>query len=230
MKNAPHPDHQRSMHYHRYILIHAALSFHIASPLQKAFLVPKSPISFCRDVCLRLRNIVTSTPVQCEPGSSLGLQNRWTTMNRFKSFFQTLLGTHIPPTDRHSTPLPTPPIPSRFILAQRRSRRSYTIFGDLKSGTRPFVVLIGSPCISQTYMLPARQPIQDIRSASRPVRPARRRRDEPAGFLTPALFVAELYNLVRHLRISSDFDLLGQSWVVTVRWLRTGHRDLSTSS
>ena len=127
-------------------------------------------------------------------------------------------------------PLPTPPIPSRFILAQRRSRRSYTIFGDLKSGTRPFVVLIGSPCISQTYMLPARQPIQDIRSASRPVRPARRRRDEPAGFLTPALFVAELYNLVRHLRISSDFDLLGQSWGVTFRSLCTGHRDLSTSS
>ena len=117
-----------------------------------------------------------------------------------------------------------------FHFGSEAFQTSYTIFGDLKYSTRPLVVLNGGSCISQTYMLPARQPIQDIRSASRPVRPARRRRDEPAGFLTPALFVAELYNLVRHLRISSDFDLLGQSWVVTVRWLRTGHRDLSTSS
>jgi proline-specific peptidase len=40
--------------------------------------------------------------------------------------------------------------------------------------------------------------------------------DKPADFFTPALFVAELDNLIRHLHIEHEFDLLGQSWGVTL--------------
>ncbi|KAI9439200.1 hypothetical protein H4582DRAFT_2057027 [Lactarius indigo] len=40
--------------------------------------------------------------------------------------------------------------------------------------------------------------------------------DKPANFFTPALFVTELDNLVRHPRTERDFDLLGQSWGVTL--------------
>jgi proline-specific peptidase len=48
-----------------------------------------------------------------------------------------------------------------------------------------------------------------------------RLRDKPTSFITPALFVAELHNLLRHLGtigvgIADDFDLLGQSWGVTL--------------
>jgi proline-specific peptidase len=93
--------------------------------------------------------------------------------------------------------------------------------GDLNSGTRPLVVLNGGPGISHNYMLPH---ANLHKTHGRPVilydqlgsGASTCLRDKPAGFFTPALFVAELHNLIQHLRIGSDFDLLGQSWGVTL--------------
>ena len=89
-----------------------------------------------------------------------------------------------------------------FHFGSETFQTSYTIFGDLKSGTRPSVVLNGGPCNIAHVHAPVCQPIQDTRSTNHPVRPARLRRDKPAGFLTPALFTTELHNLSWHLRIS----------------------------
>jgi len=90
-----------------------------------------------------------------------------------------------------------------------------------KAGTRPLVVLNGGPGIPHWYLLPHAnlhkthgQPVvlydQLGTGESTCVH------DKPAGFFTPALFVAELDNLIRHLQIGRDFDLLGQSWGVTL--------------
>jgi pimeloyl-ACP methyl ester carboxylesterase len=89
-------------------------------------------------------------------------------------------------------------------------KTSYTVFGDLKSG------------ISHWYMLPHAAEL--YRKCGPPVAlcdqldsgDSTRLRDKPADFFTPGLFVSELDNLLRHLGITHDFDLLGQSWSVTL--------------
>ena len=108
-----------------------------------------------------------------------------------------------------------------FKVGSETFKTSYTTFGDLKSGTRPLVVLNGGPGISHWYMLPH---ANLYRMRGQPVvlydqlgtGESTRLRDKPASFITPALFVAELNNLLRHLGIAHDFDLLGQSWGVTL--------------
>ncbi len=108
-----------------------------------------------------------------------------------------------------------------FRVGSETFQTSYTIFGDLKSGTRPLVVLNGGPGLSHWYMLPH----ADLhKTHGRPVilydqlgtGESTRLHDKHAGFFTPALFVAELDNLIQHLQIGRDFDLLGQSWGVTL--------------
>lgn len=109
-----------------------------------------------------------------------------------------------------------------FQVDSEEFKTSYTVFGDLNSGTRPLVVLNGGPGISHWYMLPHADLHQT--RGGRPVvlydqlgsGDSTRLSDKPARFFTPALFVAELHNLLRHLRIAHDFDLLGQSWGVTL--------------
>jgi proline-specific peptidase len=113
-----------------------------------------------------------------------------------------------------------------FKVGAEVFKTSYTIFGDLKSGTRPLVVLNGGPGIPHSYMLPH---ANLYKSRGQPVvfydqlgcGDSTRLRDKPhtAGtdlVISPALFVAELDNLLRHLGIARDFDLLGQSWGVTL--------------
>ncbi|KAI9447193.1 proline-specific peptidase [Lactarius psammicola] len=108
-----------------------------------------------------------------------------------------------------------------FRVGSETFQTSYTVFGDLKSGTPPLVVLNGGPGLSHSYMLPH----ADLhKTHGQPVvlydqlgtGDSTRLQDRPAGFFTPALFVAELDNLIRHLHIDRDFDLLGQSWGVTL--------------
>jgi proline-specific peptidase len=117
-----------------------------------------------------------------------------------------------------------------FKVGSEIFKTSYTIFGDLKSGTRPLVVLNGGPGIPHSYMLPhanlykARgQPVvfYDQLGCGDSTR-LRDKHTETTGasgttlVIAPALFVAELDNLLRHLSIADDFDLLGQSWGVTL--------------
>ena len=108
-----------------------------------------------------------------------------------------------------------------FKVGSETFKTSYTVFGDLKSGPRPLVVLNGGPGISHWYMLPH----ADLhKKRGRPVvlydqlgcGDSTRLRDKPTSFFTPGLFVAELANLIAHLGIGHDFDLLGQSWGVTL--------------
>jgi proline-specific peptidase len=109
-------------------------------------------------------------------------------------------------------------------------KTSYMVLGDLKSGTRPLVVLNGGPGISHWYMLPH---AELYRERGRPVvlydqlgsGDSTRLRDKPADFFTLDLFVNELDNLLRHIGTTHDFDLLGQSWGVTlaVKYIATHH-------
>jgi len=109
-----------------------------------------------------------------------------------------------------------------FKVGSEIFKTSYTIFGDLNSGTRPLIVLNGGPGIPHSYMLPhanlyrtrGQQPV--VLYDQLGCGDSTRLRDKPAGFITPALFVAELDNLLRHLGVAHDFDLLGQSWGVTL--------------
>ena len=108
-----------------------------------------------------------------------------------------------------------------FTVGSETFETSYTVFGNLQSGTRPLVVLNGGPGIPHWYMLPH---AELHRERGRPVvlydqlgcGDSTRLRDKPAHFFTPKLFVAELDNLLQHLGIARDFDLLGQSWGVTL--------------
>jgi pimeloyl-ACP methyl ester carboxylesterase len=98
----------------------------------------------------------------------------------------------------------------------------YTVFGDLKSGRRPLVVLKWRTGHLALVHAPARRrTVPEARTTRRALRPARQwatRRvcatSPLTPFFTPGLFVSELDNLLRHLGITHDFDLLGQSWGV----------------
>ncbi|KIK05112.1 hypothetical protein K443DRAFT_4115 [Laccaria amethystina LaAM-08-1] len=94
----------------------------------------------------------------------------------------------------------------------------YKIVGDLMTGAhRPLVILHGGPGLDHGYVLPnaliyekAGIPVVFYdqlgggRSTHRP--------DAPKEFWTPELFMDELDNLLKHLHIQDDFDLLGHSW------------------
>ncbi|KAI0724653.1 Alpha/Beta hydrolase protein [Fomitopsis betulina] len=78
----------------------------------------------------------------------------------------------------------------------------YKVVGDLKSGARPIVTLHGGPGFSHHYMLPNAEL-------------ARRLGGKGSGkkeFWTMEVFMDELDNLLRHLGIEGEFDLLGHSW------------------
>ncbi|KAH9478942.1 L-amino acid amidase [Psilocybe cubensis] len=94
----------------------------------------------------------------------------------------------------------------------------YKIYGDLKSSAkRPLVILHGGPGMTHHYMLPHKSlyfkagiPVvfydqlgNGESSHCKGVSP---------DFWTPELFMDELDNLLKALKINDDFDLLGQSW------------------
>lgn len=97
----------------------------------------------------------------------------------------------------------------------------YKVVGDLKSSAsgRPLVTLHGGPGMAHNYLLnlsglSARYNIPvifyDQVGSGLSTHIPEKRLD--TSFWIPALFVAELDNLLEHLGVSSDFDLLGQSW------------------
>ena len=117
-----------------------------------------------------------------------------------------------------------------FRVSSETFQTSYTIFGDLESGTRLLVVLNCFPGLPHSYILPH----PDLhKTHCRPVvlydqlgmSESTRVHDKPAGFLTPALVVAELNKLIGHLpwSTSHNFDLFVQSWGVTLAHYRV-HR------
>lgn len=112
--------------------------------------------------------------------------------------------------------------------AGKECKTWYTVFGDLSSSSpsspsnsRPLVILHGGPGACHNYMLP----LQDLAAAPYHI-PAvilydqlgnghsTHLRDKrlDTSFWTVDLFMAELDNLLSHLKIADDYDLLGQSW------------------
>jgi proline-specific peptidase len=97
----------------------------------------------------------------------------------------------------------------------------YTVFGTLPSprGIRPVVCLHGGPgvphdCIRaiknlyNTHNIPVI--MYDQIGCGRSTHLPEKKGDQ--NFWVPELFLAELDNLLSHLRIRNDYDLLGQSW------------------
>lgn len=104
-----------------------------------------------------------------------------------------------------------------FTVGTETFKTWYMVVGDLKSGVRPLVALHGGPgvphryiiahsTLSQSYSIPVVFYDQLGAGASTHLR------DKPECFWTPELFMDELENLLTHLGIINDFDLLGHSW------------------
>jgi proline-specific peptidase len=98
----------------------------------------------------------------------------------------------------------------------------YKIYGDLSSSStgRPLVILHGGPGACHNYLLPladlAASPhsipivLYDQIGNGNSTHLREKRLD--TEFWVPDLFMKELDNLLRHLGIENDYDLLGQSW------------------
>ena len=95
----------------------------------------------------------------------------------------------------------------------------YTIFGTLSSGTRPLICLHGGPGVPHNYILPIQNlwtthgiPVimYDQLGCGNSTHLPEKKGD--VEFWTVSLFLSELDNLLSHLGIQDDYDLLGQSW------------------
>lgn len=97
----------------------------------------------------------------------------------------------------------------------------YKVVGDLKSGARPLVTLHGGPGFSHHYMLPhavlatrLNIPVvfYDQIGIGASSHPEKGKGPDKEKFWTMEVFMDELDNLLRHLGIEGEFDLLGHSW------------------
>jgi len=105
-----------------------------------------------------------------------------------------------------------------FIVEGETFETWYRVVGDLTTRTRPpLIALHGGPGLSHDYLLPL---IDLAASASIPVvlydqiggGRSTHLREKPPSFWSIDLFVDELANLITHLRISEEFDIIGHSW------------------
>ncbi|ESK95474.1 proline-specific peptidase [Moniliophthora roreri MCA 2997] len=118
-------------------------------------------------------------------------------------------GDHIP------SDVPTTTGTVDFVVGDRTFQTWYLIVGDLKkSDRRPLVTLHGGPGMNFVYMKPH---IQLYKDANMPIVfynqiGLRQYPDSPPEFWTVDLFNDELDNLLTHLGIRDDFDLIGHSW------------------
>ncbi|PWC10581.1 alpha/beta hydrolase [Brenneria roseae subsp. americana] len=92
----------------------------------------------------------------------------------------------------------------------------YRICGDLHHGLTPLVVAHGGPGCTHDYVDAFRDIAQSGRAVIHYDQLGNGRSthlpDKLADFWRPALFLAELDNLLRHLGIADNYALLGQSW------------------
>ncbi|KAM5531779.1 hypothetical protein V8D89_014549 [Ganoderma adspersum] len=96
----------------------------------------------------------------------------------------------------------------------------YKVFGDLKTSVhRPLVVVHGGPGIIHNYLLSLTDltsqhsiPVilyDQLRNGKSTHLPDK---SGDASFWTEKLFLTELEQLLKHLNVQNDFDLLGHSW------------------
>jgi len=93
----------------------------------------------------------------------------------------------------------------------------YKVVGDLTSGVRPLVTLHGGPGIAHHYMLPhtalyKSHGIPVVLYDQVGIGESSHLRGKPTEFFTMDLFMDELDNLLKHLGISNDYDVVGHSW------------------
>ncbi|EXJ61106.1 hypothetical protein A1O7_05259 [Cladophialophora yegresii CBS 114405] len=113
----------------------------------------------------------------------------------------------------------------------------YKIWGDLRSSSigRPLVVLHGGPGMGHNYLANLKSlsteykipvVLYDQLGCGKSTHFREKRLD--TDFWVPELFIAELDNLLDHLGIASDFDLLGQSWggMLGAMFAIRGHKGL----
>lgn len=95
----------------------------------------------------------------------------------------------------------------------------YKIFGDLKSGVRPLVIIHGGPGISHDYILPLSDltssygiPVifYDALGCGLSTHLPEKKGD--TSFWTEDLTLNELDNLLVHLGVQDNYDILGHSW------------------
>ena len=106
--------------------------------------------------------------------------------------------------------------PFHYDSLPKPAQTWYRVYGDIKAGT-PLVVLHGGPGFCHNYMLPLAALASDravilydqIGNGLSSHYPEKR---GDQGFWTVDLFIAELENLLQHLGIAGQFDLLGHSW------------------
>lgn len=92
----------------------------------------------------------------------------------------------------------------------------YRVTGDLKGGRLPVIVVHGGPGATHDYVESFAALARDGRAVVHydQIGCGRSTRlpDRGADFWTPALFIAELENLIAHLGLGGGYLLLGQSW------------------
>ncbi|KAN0088548.1 Alpha/Beta hydrolase fold [Tylopilus felleus] len=109
--------------------------------------------------------------------------------------------------------------PFEVPAAGKPCKTWYKVSGDVKSGVRPLVVLHGGPGCAHEYLEVVAQlttlyaipvvlydQIGNGRSTHLP------EKHGDTGFWTTQLFVDELHNLLNHLGMHDDYNILGQSW------------------
>lgn len=128
-------------------------------------------------------------------------------------------------------------IPFEYPTLPKKCSTWYRIYGDLdNSSVRPLVVLHGGPGCTHNYMLSLVDLAEDRGipvifydqvGCGNSTHIREKRLDE--AFWTTDLFIAELDNLLSHLGINDNFDLLGQSWggVLASSFAIRGHAGLN---
>lgn len=114
-------------------------------------------------------------------------------------------------------------IPFSHPTTSKSFKTWYEIHGTLSNvsnpAQRPLVVLHGGPGIPHDYLLPLVDLANDYHTSvifydqvgcGRSTHLPEKKND--TEFWTPELFLSELDNLLTHLGIQDDYDILGQSW------------------
>ncbi|KAL4257775.1 peptidase S33 family protein [Pleurotus pulmonarius] len=104
-----------------------------------------------------------------------------------------------------------------FRVGQETYQTWYKVVGELGAGHRPIVCLHGGGGMTHHYMLPhialnLRLGVPVVFYDQLGNGESTHLPDAPKDFWKPDLWVDELHNLLLHLGISDDFDLLGNSW------------------
>ncbi|KIJ62019.1 hypothetical protein HYDPIDRAFT_189289 [Hydnomerulius pinastri MD-312] len=109
--------------------------------------------------------------------------------------------------------------PFSVSSAGKECKTWYKVYGDLKGGVRPLVVLHGGPGSTHEYLEIVSQltkshsiPVVLYDQIGNGLSTHLQEKNGDVDFWTTQLFIDELHNLLNHLGIHEDYNILGQSW------------------